>query len=224
MPVEVVVGSPFAGKGRYVRSEIARREAAGELGLVNVDYSAFYAAAVPGLQSSLRDQAVSDTGAPRFAGYLYEAAIAQVAARELSGYVTTPSPERAIALAERLDSRVLNVDLGVVVLAERIVVHMAGLERTVTRATREALLGRCRGAATRYLREKPALVGRARNVRRDGEKWVDDGPVQAFDRDLFRKGLTPLGRETAAQLEADGFVDWKPADIHSRILLALGRR
>ena len=223
MPVDVVTGAPMSGKGRYVRSEIARREAAGELGLISVDYTALYTAAVPGVQSSLRDQAVSDSGAARFAGYLYEAAIAQVAARELSGYITTPSPERAIALAERLDSRVLNVDLGVVVLAERLVVHMAGLERTVKRATREGMLGRCRGAATRYLREKPALVGRARNVKRVGKKWVDDGPVQAFDRELFRKNLTPIGRETAAELELEGLTEWHPADIHGRVLLALGR-
>ena len=224
MPIEVVVGAPFAGKGRYVRSEIARRELGGELGLVNVDYTSLYAAVVPGVQSSLRDQAVSDTGAPRFVGYLFEAAVAQAALRELSGYITTNSPERAIALSGRLDSRVLNIDLGAEDLADRIETHMAGLAREVKRATREGIVGRCRDAATRYLREAPKLVGRARNVVRDGERWRDDGMVQPFDQALFRRGLTPAGREVAAQLEADGVTEWKPADILSRLLLATGRR
>ena len=224
MPVDVVVGAPFAGKGRYVRSEIARRELGGELGLINVDYTALYAAAVPGVQSSLRDQAVSDTGAPRFVGYLFEAAVAQVAVRELSGYITTNSPVRALAIAGRLEGRVLNIDLGVEDLADRIETHMAGLEREVRRAARGEIVGRCRDAAGRYLRERPKLVGRARNVVRDGERYRDDGPVQAFDRELFRRGMTPAGREVAAQLEADGFSDWKPVDIHNRLLLATGRR
>ena len=224
MPVDLVVGSPFAGKGRFVKSEIARREAAGELGLVAVDYTAIYAAVVPGVQSSLRDQAVSDTGAPRFVGYLFEAAVAQVAVRELSGYITTNSPERAIALAGRLEGRVLNIDLGTEDLADRIEDHMTGLEREVTRAVRGEIVGRCRGAAVRYLREKPKLVGRARNVVRDGDGWRDDGPVQAFDRALFRRGLTPDGREVAAQLEADGVTEWTPSDILSRLLLESGRR
>ena len=224
MPVDVIVGSPFAGKGRYVRSEIARRELGGELGLVNVDYTSLYAAVVPGVQSSLRDQAVSDTGAPRFVGYLFEAAVAQVALRELSGFITTNSPERAIALSGRLDSRILNIDLGAEDLADRIETHMAGLEREVKRAARGEIIGRCRGAAVRYLRESPKLVGRARNVVRDGDRYRDDGPVRAFDRALFRKGLTADGREVVAQLEADGVTEWKPEDILSRLLLATGRR
>ena len=224
MPINVVVGAPFSGKGRYVRSEIARREAAGELGLVAVDYTAIYAAVVPGAQSSLRDQAVSDTGAPRFVGYLFEAAVAQVALRELSGYITTNSPERAIALAGRLEGRIVNIDLGAEDLAERIETHMAGLEREVKRAARGEIIGRCRGAAVRYLRERPKLVGRARNVVRDGEGYRDDGPVQAFDRDNFRRGLTPDGRETVAQLEADGVTEWTPSDVLNRILLQTGRR
>ena len=224
MPINVVVGAPFAGKGRYVRSEIARRELDGELGLVNVDYTAIYAAVIPGVQSQLRDQAVADTGAPRFVGYLFEAAVAQVAVRELSGYVTTNSPERAIALAGRLEGRILNIDLGAEDLADRIESHMAGLEREVTRAARGEIIGRCRGAAVRYLRERPTLVGRARNVVRDGDGWRDDGPVQAFDRALFRRGLTPAGREVAAQLEADGFGEWTPSDILSRLLRESGRR
>ena len=224
MPVDVVTGAPFSGKGRYVRSEIARREAAGELGLVSVDYSAVYSAVVPGVQSSLRDQAVVDSGAPRFAGYLFEAGVAQAALRELNGYVTTPSPARAVELSGRLEGRLLNIDLGAEDLGERIEEHMAGLEREVTRAARGEIVGRCRDAAVRYLREKPKLVGRARNVVRDGDRYRDDGPVQAFDRDNFRRGLTLDGREVVAQLEADGFTEWHPPDILNRLLLASGRR
>ena len=52
MAIEVVTGPPFAGKAAFVRAEIARREQAGELGLVMVDYTALYSALVPGVQSS----------------------------------------------------------------------------------------------------------------------------------------------------------------------------
>ena len=100
---------------------------------------------------------------------------------------------------------------------------MAGLEREVKRAAR----GRSSdvaGARSPVFAESPKLVGRARNVVRDGDGWRDDGPVQAFDRDLFRRGLTPAGRETAAQLEADGVTEWTPSDILSRLLLETGRR
>ena len=85
--VAIVTGPPFSGKGQYVRSEVARREADGELGLVVIDFTALYAGLVPGRQSALRDEAVSDSGAPRFAAYLYETAAAQMAERELRGYI-----------------------------------------------------------------------------------------------------------------------------------------
>ena len=42
MPIIVVTGAPFSGKGQYVRDEIARRETDGELGIVSVDFTAIY--------------------------------------------------------------------------------------------------------------------------------------------------------------------------------------
>ena len=215
-----MTGAPFSGKSLYIGDEIERREEDGELGLVALDYSGLYAAAVPGVQSSLRDADVSATGASRFVSGLFSAAVAQVAVRELSGYIATNSPRRAIELADRFDARLVNVDVGVEELADRIDGHMRGITRTVRRASREGIVGRCRDAAGRFLRESDALVGRARNVKKVGKRWRDDGPVLAFDRDVFRRGLTPDGREIAAQLEADGVESWHPADIFNRMLLA----
>ena len=220
--VEVVTGAPFSGKSLYISDEIERREEDGELGLVALDYSGLYAAVVPGIQSSLRDQAVSDTGASRFVGGMFAAAVATVAVRELSGYVATNSPARAIELADRFDARLVNVAVGVEDLAGRIDGHMRGITRKVRRASREGIVGRCRDAAGRYLSESDALVGKARNVRKVGKRWRDDGPVKPFDRELFGKGLTPAGREVVAELEADGLFEWRPQNIINRLLLARG--
>ena len=222
--VDIIVGPPFSGKNIFIESEIARREEDGELGLIAVDYSGLYSAVIPGSESALRDQALADTGAARFAGGLFESAVAILAARELSGFVATNSPSRAVELSGRLESRVLNLDIGVEDLASRIENHMTKLARTVKRATREGIVGRCRGAAVRYLSESPVLVGKARNVKREGKRWRDVGPVQAFDRDNFRQGLTPAGREIVAQFEADNFVDWRPKDVLHNLLVATGRR
>ena len=221
--VEVVTGAPFSGKSLYIGDEIERREEAGELGLVALDYSGLYAAAVPGVQSSLRDQAVSDSGASRFIGGLFSTAVAQVAVRELSGYIATNSPRRAVELADRFDARLVTVDVGVEELAKRIDGHMRGITRKVRRASRAGIVGRCRDAAGRFLSESDALVGRARNVRKVGKRWRDAGPVKPFDRELFERGLTADGREVVAQLLADGRDDYKPKDVLNRLLLASGR-
>ena len=218
--VTVVTGPPFAGKSLWIADEISAREEDGELGLVAVDFSGLYAATVPGVESSLRDEAVSDTGSPRFVGYLFEAAVAQIAVRELSGYIATNSPKRAVVLAERFGGRLVNIDIDVEELAERIDGHMRGLTRKVRRASREGVGRRCRDAAGRYLSEAVVLVGKARNVKRVGKQWRDTGPVKPFDRDNFRRGLTPAGKEVVAQLESDGDLSWKPIDVHNRILLA----
>ena len=58
MPIVVVTGAPFSGKGQFVRDEIERREQDGELGLISIDYTALYSSVVPGEQSSFRDDAV----------------------------------------------------------------------------------------------------------------------------------------------------------------------
>ena len=62
-------------------------------------------------------------------------------------------------------------------------------------------------------------MGRARVATKRGDRWkVSEKPKQPFDRVQFRKGLTADGREVAAQLEADGLDDWKPADILTRLV------
>ena len=92
MPLEIVVGAPFAGKDRWIAAEIERREADGELALVALNFTAMYSAIAPGDGSVYRDELVSDTGVPRLAGYLLAAAIAEAGRRELSGYVAVDSP------------------------------------------------------------------------------------------------------------------------------------
>ena len=135
MAVEIVTGPAFAGKAEFVRGEIERREQAGELGLVLVDYTALYAALVPGEQSALRDASVSDTGAPRAVGSVYDFAAGAILARQLSGYVTTPSPRRAIALADRLGaSTIWDVTADAGSLAARVRAHVSALSGRVARA------------------------------------------------------------------------------------------
>ena len=218
MPVTVVTGAPFSGKGQFVRDEIERREQDGELGLVDVDFTALYSALVPGAQSAFRDEAVSDSGSPRFVGYIYEVAIAQIAQRELSGYVTTNSPRRALQITERLGASLLDVPVSIEQIADRAESHMASLRRGVPRAARAKAVGRCRDAAVSYLREVPALVGRAREVTRRGNQWEVGGTRQAFDRAAFERGLTPGGRAVRDQLVAEGIAEPTPAEILSRLL------
>ena len=219
MAITVVTGPPFAGKGRFVRDEIERRETeGGELGLVDIDYTALFAALAPGAQSSFRDDAVSDSGAPRLVGYLYEVAVTQAAARELSGYVTTNSPQRAVRLAERVGGLILEVTATIEEVADRAEAHMTTLRRRVPRARRDRAVGGCRGAAVTYLREAPALVGRAREVTRRGSGWEVGATRQAFDRAAFERGLTARGRAARDELIAEGRTDWTPADILARLL------
>ena len=55
--LQVVVGSPFAGKDRWVSSaEIERREADGELGLLALSFTGLYSAIAPGAESVYRDE------------------------------------------------------------------------------------------------------------------------------------------------------------------------
>ena len=132
MAVEVVTGPPFGGKAQFAREQIARREADGELGLVMLDWTALYLAMFPGAQSAFRDEAIGETGAPRMTGYTFEVVAAAIAARELSGYVLTQSPERAIALADRFDGPLLEVSADVGDVADRADEHMTRLRRTVS--------------------------------------------------------------------------------------------
>ena len=100
MPLEVVVGAPFAGKNWWIEREIARREAAGARGLLMLSYTGIYSALAPGDESTYRDPEVSDSGTPRLAGYLMAGAVREAAQRELSGYVATDSPRRALQYLE----------------------------------------------------------------------------------------------------------------------------
>ena len=100
MPLEVVTGSPFSAKSWWAEAQIERREAAGERGLLLLSYSSVYSALAPGDESVLRDDSVSDSGAPRLAGWLLAGAIREAAQRELSGYVAVDSPRRALQYLE----------------------------------------------------------------------------------------------------------------------------
>ena len=127
-------------------------------------------------------------------GYTFEVVAAAIAARELSGYVLTQSPERAIALADRFDGPLLEVAADVGDVADRADDHMARLRRTVSRAVRSATIPRCRKAAVSYFRESHRLVGRAREVTRTRGGGYKVGEVKRpFDRALWEKGLTPRG-------------------------------
>lgn len=218
MPIVVVTGAPFSGKGQYVRSEIARREQDGELGLVAVDYTALYGALVPGEQSSFRDDAVADTVAPRLVGYIFAAALAALLDRELSGYVSTPSPVRAIEIADRANAPIVAIDATVDEIASRVKTHIRDLSRTVPRATRDRTVGRCRKAARTYLRDEHRLVGRARTATKRGKRWHVGPRKYAFDPAAFERGLTPSGRLARADLVGEWVVDPSPTDILSRLL------
>ena len=193
MAIVVIVGPPFSGKSAYARAEIARREKAGEYGLISLDYTGLYTAITPGTQSSFRDEEVSDSGAPRFAGYLFAIALAQMLERELDGYVSVPSPRRALEIADRANAPIVDIEASVDQIAIRVTRHMRDLSRTVPRATRERSVGRCRKAATAYLRDERLLVGKARTVTRRGNKWRKGPRKTPFDRAAFERGLTPDG-------------------------------
>ena len=219
MPVEVVTGAPFSGKGAFVRDEVARREADGELGLVALDWTALYGALVPGVQSSFRDDRVSDTGAPRMVGAAWAFVAGAVEARELSGYVVTQSPRQAVELADRYQARIVEVEADVGDVADRADAHMSRLRRLVPRASRARTVAGCRRQAVAYFREAPALVGRARPARRRGRRWeVDHEGKRPFDRELWERGLTDRGREALRELREQGNPEPTPADVMAWLL------
>ena len=223
MAIVVVTGPPFAGKSDFARSEVERREEDGELGLIVVGFTELYRAMFPGDQSQLRDEPVSDSGAPRLTGYVYAAVIAQAAERELSGFITTDSPRRAIEIADRIGAEaIIDVAVDVEEIAKRTEAHIVTLSRTVQRASRSTSVRRCREAGVAYLRERPALVGRARVARRRGRRWQVSGNVERFDEAAFLRGLTPAGRRVRDELiEAGRPV--QPADILAALLSERGR-
>ena len=229
--IQVVTGPPFSGKGRYVRDEIERREGEGELGLVALDFTALYTALVPGVQSSFRDEAVSDTGARRMVAYVFQAVAAAIKLRELSGYISTQSPRQALRLADglaehtpaRLMGRapgggLVEISADVGDIAERAGYHLTKMGRVVPRALAAAAVADCRKAALTYLREAPALVGRAREVRRSGRGWKVGEVKRPFDRALWEKGLTPRGKEALNELRELGNAEPSPSDVMAFLL------
>ena len=172
--MDVILGPPFSGKSQFADSQIEEREAGGELGLLRIDYSRLFAAIVPGAQSSYRDEAVSDTGSPRLASYLFEIAIVQAIERQLRGYILVNSPARAARILGRLGGTTIHeMDLPPSEVAARVSGHLAGLRRRVPRARTDAADSRCAEAATTFYRERPEMPAsiKMRKVRRRGSKF-----------------------------------------------------
>ena len=222
MAVEIVTGPPFGGKSEFARAEIERREQAGELGLFLVSYSEIYRALVPGEQSQLRDTAVGDTGAPRAAGAVFDFAVGALAARELSGYIATPSPRRAVQLADRLKAPIWTVSVDVGSLAARVHGHAVAIGQRTARAG--DAVGGCQRQVGTYLAESSVLVGRAREVTQRRRGVYEKGAtVGQFDEAAFLRGLTPAGRQARDELIEAGSPAL-PADVFRRTLQNLGRR
>ena len=191
MALIVVTGAAFSGKGRFVADEIGRREAEGEVGLVAIDYTPMYSSLVPGEQSQFRDEAVSETGVARWVGYLLTIAVAQAIGRELSGYILTPSPSRAIEIADEADAQIIAIEEPIETIATRINVHIKDLQRRVPRATRDRTTGRCRKAAATYLQNEHRLVGRALVATRQGNRYRVGERKAEFNQQAFLRGLHP---------------------------------
>ena len=188
------------------------------MGLIAIDFTPLYTSLVPGVQSSYRDESVSETGAPRWVGYLFAVAVTQVLDRELSGYVLTPNPTRALEISDKANAPIVDVSASVDEIAVRIKTHVRDLSRAVPRATRDRTAHRCRKAATAYLRAEHLLVGRARVATRRGKRWTVGKKKQAFDPAAFERGLTPAGRLARAALVGEGIVDPSPTDILNRLI------
>ena len=158
MPLEVVVGPPFAGKDRWIAAEIERREAAGEVGLVALNYSSMFSAIAPGAESVYRDAAVSDSGAPRLAAYLLAAAISEAATRELGGFIAVDSPRRAIAALEKTAGRRLfEVTVREETAHRRAADHLKQLRAIAPRSAGDSAVARCRQVVRAYFAERDVL-------------------------------------------------------------------
>lgn len=162
MPLEIVTGAPFSGKDRWIAAEIERREADGELALLALNFSALYSAIAPGAASVYRDEAVSDTGVPRLAGYLLAAAIAEAGRRELHGYIAVDSPRRAVQAVQQLGIQrgVIEVVVPEATALQRAATHVEMVRSLAPRAGAEdskAAAARCRKMVAAYYRERDVL-------------------------------------------------------------------
>ena len=155
--ITVVVGAPFAGKRLWVDSEIERREADGEIGLLALDYTGLYSAMVPGLDSAYRDVRVSDSGAARYAAYVLRLAVGEAARRELSGYAAYDSPRRAVQAAQELGGApVVEVTVSQETALRRSREHVELVSTLAPRAATDAD-AKCRQMVAAYYAERDVL-------------------------------------------------------------------
>ena len=205
MPLEIVVGAPFSGKGHWVSAEIEKREADGELALLSLNFTALYAALAPGDGSVYRDEAVSDTGVPRFASYLLAAAIGEAGRRELHGYVAVDSPRRAVQAIQQLGIRgVIEVVVPEATALKRAETHVGMVKALAPRAGTDdakAAAARCRKMVRAYYRERDVL------------KPLDVRKVQAPDRpsDQAIQFAWRAAIKAAKRGDAAGRDQWKAA-------------
>ena len=162
MPLEIVVGAPFAGKDRWIAAEIEQREADGELALLALNYTALYAALAPGDGSVYRDDAVSDSGVPRLAGYLLAAAVGEAGRRELHGYIAVDSPRRAVQAVQQLGIQrgVIEVVVPEAKALQRAETHVELVRSLAPRAGTDdakAAAARCRKMVRAYYSERDVL-------------------------------------------------------------------
>ena len=154
----VVAGAPFSGKDRWIAAEIERRESGGARGLLALSYTALFAALVPGAESVYRDQEVSDSGAPRFVGWLAATAISQAATRELAGYVAVDSPRRAVDLLGRIGGTgLVEVQVPEATAVARADAHVAVVSELSPRAGQDDAKARCLQMVRQYFAERDVL-------------------------------------------------------------------
>ena len=226
MAVEIISGPSFAGKSEFAQQEIAAAEQeGGELGLVAVSFSEIFRAIVPGEQSQLRDEDLAASGASRFAGATYDAAVGLVLARELSGFLISQSPRRAVSLSDRFGGvGIWDVTAPPDALAVRVAAHVSALQGRIARAG-DAAEAACRRQVLTYYNERPVLVGRAREVTQPRRgRFRKGAPVRQFDEALFVRGLTPAGRQARDQLIDAGDSAPTPAAVFRQVMKNLGRR
>ena len=127
--LEIVAGPPFAGKSQYVDAEIERRAAAGERGLLKLDFTDLYSALFPAIVDEWRD---AGTPGVSLTAYIYQAVLRQAKERELDGYVTTSRALRALKMAEELEApKIKIIDPGRSVVRRRADKHAAELWKRV---------------------------------------------------------------------------------------------